>query len=357
MDSEKLRSDYAKERTRKILFILACVAMAVVCAFVSVSVGTRNLDLDTIIRLIREHLNGTVFEPGTIDWFDDNIIWQYRLPRTFLALIAGAILAISGSVMQSVMKNPLADPYTTGISSGALFGVAVSVVLGFGAGNASVHSFGTMVNAILFSMIPVVVIIIMSPLFRKSPSTLILAGVATSYLFSSLTAILLVTTNAENLEQIYHWEVGNLAELGWTPVWVLLGVLIVGAGILWPMANKLNLMSLDDKDAKALGLDGSKLRIVCLVLLSLMVSCIICFTGIIGFVGLVIPHIVRLVLGSDNRFILPAAMAFGSFFLLFCDTLARAIDVGATIPIGVVTSLIGAPIFMLLIIRQKKGIW
>ena len=355
MDSEELKTRYAKERRRKYVFILVCVILAAVCAVFSLAVGTRNIPLADVYRLISEHLGGKTF--SGLDAYDDNIIWQYRLPRTFLAIIAGAILAIAGSVMQSVMKNPLADPYTTGVSSGALFGVAVATTLGVSLGSRSITDWGTIINAVVFSMIPVAVIIVMSPYFRKSPSTLILSGVATSYLFSSLTSLLLVTTASENLEQVYHWEVGKLTELGWTPVYVLLIVLIVGAGILWPMANKLNLMSLDDKDAKALGLDGRNLQIVCLVVLSLMTSCVIAFCGIIGFVGLVIPHIVRLVLGSDNKFILPAAMAFGAFFLLFCDMIARYVDVGASIPIGVVTSLIGAPIFMFLIVRQKKGIW
>ncbi|MBR2254238.1 MAG: iron ABC transporter permease [Candidatus Methanomethylophilaceae archaeon] len=357
MDSEELREEYSKSRRRKYIFIAACVVLTFIFAWISLGVGTRELSFSEVFRLLDLHFSGYEFPERSQDAFDDNIIWDYRIPRTLLAVIAGAILAIAGSVMQSVMKNPLADPYTTGVSSGALFGVAIAMVLGFSVGHGIFGSFGTIANAIIFSLIPVVVIVVMSPFFRKSPSTLILAGVATSYLFNSLTALMLVSTNEETLEEVYHWEVGNLAELGWEPVWVLLVVLIIGAGILWPMANKLNLMSLDDKDAKALGLDGRKLRVLCLTVLTLMTSFVIAFTGIIGFVGLVIPHMVRMVLGSDNRFIIPAAMAFGSFFLLFCDIIARSVDVGASIPIGVVTSLIGAPIFLYLIIRQKKGIW
>lgn len=354
MDSDELRVKYAKERRKKYAFILVCVALAVAVTFISLAVGTRNLSVEQVFDLVINHLKGDV---SPEDAYDDRIIWEYRIPRAFLAVIAGCILAIAGTVMQSVMKNPLADPYTTGVSSGAVFGMAIAAVLGFRIGNGFVGEYATVLNAVVFAMVPVAVIIIMSPFFRKSPSTLILAGVATSYLFSSLTALLLVSTSSANLAHVYHWEVGNLAELGWTPVYVLFVVLLVGAGILWPMANKLNLMSLDDKDAKALGLDGKNLRIICLTVLSFMTACLIAFTGIIGFVGLVIPHIVRLILGSDNKFIIPAAMAFGAFFLLACDCLARWMDLGATIPIGVVTSFIGAPIFLFLIIREKKEVW
>ncbi len=354
MDSEELRQEYAKATKRKLLFIALCVVLAIFLAWISLAVGTRNLTMDDVWRIIIDHIHGNILPE---DEFDDRIVWQYRIPRTLLAILAGAILAIAGTVMQSVMKNPLADPYTTGVSSGAVLGVAMAAVLGFKIGESLVGDYATVMNAVLFSMIPVVVIIIMSPYFRQSPSTLILAGVATSYLFSALTSLLLVSTSSETLSQVYRWEVGNLAELGWTPVYVLFVVFIIGAGLLWPMANKLNLMSLDDKDAKALGLDAKNLRIVCLTALSIMSSCVIAFTGIIGFVGLVIPHIVRLVLGADNKFIIPAAMAFGAFFLLLCDSIARGMDLGATIPIGVVTSFIGAPIFLYLIVRQKKGVW
>lgn len=354
MESEDLRIQYNRERRRKYLFIAVCVVLAVFITFISLAVGTRNLTIGDVVDIIVNHITGNISPELE---YDDRIIWEYRIPRALLAIIAGCILAISGTVMQSVMKNPLADPYTTGVSSGAVFGIAIAAVLGFRIADGLVGEYATVLNAVVFAMIPVVIMIIMSPFFRKSPSTLILAGVATSYLFSSLTALLLVSTSSENLAHVYHWEVGNLAELGWAPVYVLSVVLVIGAGILWPMANKLNLMSLDDKDAKALGLDGKNLRIVCLTVLSFMSACVIAFTGIIGFVGLVIPHIVRLVLGSDNKFIIPAAMAFGAFFLLLCDSIARWMDVGATIPIGVVTSFIGAPIFLYLIIRQKKGVW
>ncbi len=358
MEAEDLRAQYAKQRMKKYIFILICVALAIFCSFISLGVGTRQLSFDEIWRLIDLYFGGHQFGPDDPDWYDWCIVLcKYRIPRTFLAILAGATLAIAGTVMQSIMKNPLADPYTTGVSSGAVFGVAVATVLGFKIGSGGIGSFGTILNSIIFAMIPVIVIIVMSPYFRKSPSTLILSGVATSYLFSSLTSLLMVSTNAETLAEVYHWEVGNLYGLGWEPVYVILVVLIIGAGILWPMANKLNLMSLDDKDAKALGLDGKWLRVVCLTILSFMTACVIAFTGIIGFVGLVIPHIVRMVLGSDNKFIIPAAMAFGAFFLLFCDIISRAVDVDAPIPIGVITSLIGAPIFMYLIIKQKKGVW
>jgi iron complex transport system permease protein len=209
----------------------------------------------------------------------------------------------------------------------------------------------------LFSMIPITVIVIMAPFFRKSPASLILSGVAVSYLFNSLTSLLMVSTDSANLSLVYHWQVGTLSRTSWEMLPLSTAMTLIGLAILLPLAGKLNIMALDDKDAKSLGLDIEKLRILCLVVLALMTSVIISYVGIIGFVGLVIPHIVRIVLGADNKYLLPAAGAFGAVFLLGCDIISRAMDVGATIPVGVITSFIGAPIFLYLIIRQKKNIW
>ena len=156
---------------------------------------------------------------------------------------------------------------------------------------------------------------------------------------------------------VYTWQIGTFSDLTWKVIPLPLFVTVLGAIILLPLANKLNMMSLDDKEAKSLGLNVDGLRIVCLMVLSLMVAVIISYVGVVGFVGLVIPHIIRLVIGSDNKYVLPAAAAFGALFLLSCDIVSRAIDVNATIPVGVVTSLVGAPIFLYLIIRQKSKMW
>ena len=351
--------EYSRYTLRRIVFISLFVALVAALFLVSLAAGTRELSVGEVYGFLIDHLTGVVYDKETQYelWFDENIIWNYRVPRAIFAIIAGAGLSVAGAAMQSVMKNPLADPYTTGISSGALLGVALAIVLGFAAGSGGIDGYGTILNAMIFSMIPVMMIYIMSPYLNKSPSTLILAGTAVSYLFSSLTSILLVTTEAETLHVVYKWQVGNMADLSWDAIPVPLIICVAGTLVLLALSNKLNLMSLDDKDAKALGLDGEKLRLVCLLVLSFMASSIISFVGIIGFVGLIVPHMVRLVIGSDNRFVIPASVFFGAAFLLMCDIISRSIDVSASIPVGVVTSLIGAPIFLFLIVRQKREVW
>jgi iron complex transport system permease protein len=354
---EDLKQQYGRYTFRKILFIVICICLTVTMFWLSLAVGTRQLSLEESLNLFINHLMGNIPSRDSELWYDDNIIWNFRVPRALFAIIAGGGLAVAGAVMQGVMKNPLADPYTTGVSSGALLGASIAIVLGFSLGGSGISGAGIVINAIVFAMLPVVAIVAMGPFFRKSPASLILAGVAVSYAFSSMSSLLLVTTDSSTLATVYHWQVGTLSDVSWSSVPPVLAVETIGLAILFPLSNKINLMALDDKDARSMGLDSEKLRMVCLVVLSVMAAIVICYVGVIGFVGLVIPHIVRLILGSDNKYLIPASAAFGAAFLLTCDVISRSIDVSSAIPVGVVTSFIGAPIFLALIIREKKNVW
>lgn len=349
-----MKGEYSRYTYRKVLFIALCIGFIFILFFVSLCVGTLELSIGEVYSLFFKHLVGEKpVDPSDI--YNDHIVWDFRVPRAIFAIVAGISLSIGGVVMQSVMKNPLADPYTTGVSSGALFGVAIAMIMGFAIGGRG--AFGVVLNAILFSMVPIALIVIMAPFFRRSPATLILAGVAISYLFNSFTSLLMISTDSETLAGVYRWLVGNFSDLTWDVIPLSLSMTIIGMIVLLPLASKLNLMSLDDKDAKSLGVDVETLRVICLVVLGFMTSVVISYVGIVAFVGLVVPHMIRLVIGADNKYLMPAAGAFGAVFLLGCDIISRAIDIGASIPVGVVTSAIGAPIFMYLIIKQKRSMW
>jgi len=352
-----MKQEYRVHMARRILFIAALIVLVFCIFWVSLCVGTRSLDIGEVFGYFMDRFNGTYSEPGTTERFDYDIVWLYRVPRALFAIIAGVALAIAGCVMQSVMKNPLADPYTTGVSSGALFGVCIAMIFGLQIGSGGIAGFGVVLNALIFAMIPVMVMVVMAPFFKHSPASLILAGVAISYLFNSMTTLFLVATDEATLHMIYTWQVGTLADLSWDAIPLTLLMTCFGTAVLLPLASKLNLMAMSDKEAKSLGLDVERLRVVCLILLSVMAATVISYVGVIGFVGLVIPHIIRLIIGSDNKFTMPAAAAFGAFFLLGCDIISRAIDVQAAIPVGVVTSFIGAPLFLYLIIRDKGASW
>ena len=351
-----LKASYKKYTKRKIIFISLCIAAAVLSIGLSVSVGGRNIEFTQVYATIFDHILGKSFVPGTPEWMDDFIIWNVRIPRAVFAAVAGAGLAVAGAVMQSVMKNPLADPYTTGISSGACFGVAVAMVLGLTAFN-SAGQYGVVLNAFIFAMIPMVLIVVLAPMSNKSPATLILAGVALSYLFNAMNTLLLITTDAEKLAEVYRWQIGSFTDITWDCIPIVFAITVAGLAVIFLMSRQLNLMALGDQHAKSMGLDANSLRIVCLVIMSLMVASVISYAGIIGFVGLVSPHIVRMIIDSDNKFVIPASAAFGAAFLMVADLISRMLsDVGA-VPVGVVISFVGAPIFLYLIITQRRSIW
>ncbi len=353
-DESSFEMKYHRYTFRKLLFVIICTVAAFLIFWISVIIGTRTLDPIEVYTLIWQNITNTV-PPES--WYDSNIVWNYRVPRALMGILCGAILGISGAVMQSIMKNPLADPYTTGVSSGSLFGMAVCAFMGYSIFKGGLALGFSVTLSIIMAMVPVAAIIAFAPFFRRSPASLILAGIAISYLFNALTTLLLVTSDADTLAEVYEWQVGSLAGLSWSAVPLVAIVAIVGSVIIIPLSSKLNLMALDDHDAKALGLNVERLRIICLVVIAVMCGVAICYTGIIGFVGLIIPHMTRLLIGSDNRFIIPASAALGAVFLLGCDVITRALDVAATIPVGVITGLIGAPIFLYLIIRSRRVIW
>ncbi len=347
--------DYNRLTHRKILFTVASLLIVLAVTGLSISVGARSIPFFRVYEVLIDHIQGATYVVGTDEWWDDYVAWNVRLPRALIALTAGAGLSIAGATLQSLMKNPLADAYTTGVSSAAVFGVTIAMIMGFTL--SSNDQYGLVFNAFVFGLIPVGVMIIVSRISNVGPATLILSGVAISYLFSALSTLVMTTATNQSLAQAYVWQIGSLQDLGWSSLPLMLFVVVVGSIALMLTSSKLNIMTLGDSSAKGLGLDPDNYRLICLVLTSLMVASIISFTGILGFVGLVVPHIVRMVVGSDNKFVLPGSAIFGAAFLLVMDTIAKCISMPDELPVGIVMSFVGAPIFLAMIIRLKKEVW
>lgn len=353
---ESVREEYNRYTGRKIVFIAGCLIVMFLAFGLSVTVGNRELGFFDVYDTLIKHIQGHWYEPYSTGWYDDSIVWNVRVPRAIFAIVAGAGLSIAGAAMQSVLKNPLADPYTVGISSGACFGVAVATVLGVTIHSGSIMD-PTVFSAFVFSLIPMAAVMAIAPKERTSPATLILAGVAISYLFNSLTTIILSFTDAESLAAIYEWQLGTLKSITWDSVGLPTTLTIVGSALLIILAKKLNVLSLGDAQATALGVNVEALRVVLLLLTSLVVAAIVAYAGIIGFVGLIAPHIVRLLIDSDNRFVIPGAAMFGAAFLILCDTLDRWLFGMTEVPVGIIVSFIGAPIFLILILKQSRAMW
>ncbi|MBE6527262.1 MAG: iron ABC transporter permease [Thermoplasmata archaeon] len=354
--SADLKEEYHRYILRKILFISVLLALIVFLSLFALTLGGREITFVQAAGALWNHITGNIPSLATPEGIDDYTVWEVRLPRVAIGIVAGAGLAIGGAAMQSAVKNPLADPYTTGISSGAVFGVAVALVLGFSV-SSNTGNYGIVMNAFIFGMIPVAVISVLAKFTHSSPATMILAGVAMSYLFNAFSTLLLVAANTETLQAAYLWQIGTLENVNWGDFPLMCIVTIAGTAVLMLLSSKINLLTIGDASAKSLGLDPETLRIVILIILSVMTASIVGFIGIIGFIGLVSPHIVRLIMGADNRYLIPASALFGAAFLLIADLISRLIIYPGSIAVGVTMSFIGAPIFLFLIIRTRKEVW
>jgi len=356
MDDEKferMRAEYNSHMIRKFGFIFLCVAFMIVMIAVAVNIGGYDISFAEVYRTIIDHILGIEPEKYSKEWYDYQIVWNNRLPRIVFAILSGVGLAVAGASMQSVMKNPLAEPYTTGVSAGACFGVAISMVLGV----SLVPSLNIGVEAFIMALIPVTVIIIISPKLNNSVATIILIGTALTYMFNAFSTFLLVTTDSETLAAIYKWQVGSFTNISWDQIAVIAFFVISGTIIIELLSHKLNIMTLGDNAAQSLGINVRRIRILCLLVMAVMVACIVSYAGIIGFVGLICPHIIRLIIGSDNRFLIPAASAFGAAFLLFADSCAKWLSSLDMVPVGAICGLIGAPLFLFILIHNRRNIW
>lgn len=354
MELDQMKTSYGQYLARKVSFIIICILAVVFVAGISCTLGDRNIGFFHVYEIIWEHICGASYTAGSSEWWDDYTIVNLRIPRIIMAIIAGVALSVCGVAMQSIMQNPLADSYTTGISSGACFGAVAALIMGF-TFSGILNQYGIVTNAFICGLVPAFAMIGISQFMRASPAMLILAGTAVSYMFSALTTLMMITADEEDLQGAYLWQIGSFESAVWSYIPLMLIVTIIGSIFLILTSNKLNVLTLGDDSAKSLGLDASKYRLVCLVILSLVVAGIISFTGVIAFVGLVAPHIVRMVIGSDNKFLVPASMAFGAVVVLFADLAGRTITPLGELPAGLIMSFIGGPLFLLIILRQKKG--
>ncbi|WP_455915880.1 FecCD family ABC transporter permease [Pantoea agglomerans] len=288
----------------------------------------------------------------------DSMVWQIwwniRLPRVLLAVLVGSALALSGGVMQGLFRNPLADPGLLGISSGAALMVAISVVIPLSL-PAMLALWWPMLAAFIGSLAVTVVIFTLSRSGSGTLSRLLLVGIAINAVCGAAVGVLSWISNDQQLRQLSLWGMGSLGQAQWSTV-IASAVIILPAMVAtqW-QARRLNLLQLGDEEAHYLGVDVKHTQRILLVLSALMVAASVAVSGVIGFVGLVVPHLMRMCIGSDHRWMLPAAGLAGAILMLIADTLARTVVAPAEMPVGLLTSLLGAPWFLWLILRRQEG--
>lgn len=350
-DEEYTKADYYRALRKKRLFISVCVILIVIAFGISLTVGFYDIGFVETYKVIIDHLAGNI-----ADVSDDNIIWGTRLPISLFAILCGGVLAAGGAVMQSVLRNPLADPYTMGISSGASLGAALSIILGLSLVPGLSESVSLTVMAFVFALIPVTIILVMSRKHRVTPTKLVLIGVAVMYMFSAITSLLMVTASDETLSEVYSWMVGSLSGVKWSSLPIPLVVSVVCLVLIYTQYRSINVSMSGNRCTRSMGVDPKKLTLRMMVLISLMTAAVVSYTGSIGFVGLVAPHIARIFVGSESKYLIPSSIAFGALFLLLANSIAKVTsDFG--LPVGVISALIGCPIFVLVLLRMRKNAW
>lgn len=345
--------DYHKYIYRKWIFIIFCVVIVVVVIGIAVTVGPYDIGFLDSYSIIWNHLVSLI-TGEEISGLDDHIVVQLRMPRVVVGIIAGAGLAVAGAVMQSTLLNPLADPYTTGVSSGASFGATLAMTMGI---TVATGAYAIVVNAFLFSLIPTAMILLVSKLKNSSPTTMIMAGIAVMYVFNAMTTVLMLWADPNQLEEVYNWQVGSLSRSSWEEIPIMLVVTFVGIIVVQFMSRKLNVLATGDDLSNALGVDANRMRIILLATISLVSAAIVSFTGLIGFVGLVTPHIVRLFIGADNRYLIPASAVAGAALLVCADLVGRVVLYPVVLQVGVVMAFVGGPMFLWLIMRRNSRVW
>ncbi len=347
------REEYRSYVWRKVLFILVLALAMFVLLGYSVTVSGRDMTFWDGIMAIVDHLAGVTYDrlDDPVRFWNDYIVWNSTMPRVLGAIVCGAGLAVCGAAMQVVLNNPLAEPYTLGVSSGAVFGACLAIILGFTFG--SLGTYGIIGNAFLFALVPCAIIIVLVGIMKGlSPVTMILAGTAVSYFFSGLTTLMMVRTDDETLTSSFRWQIGSLSGIGWDNLWIIFVGTVACTAVLMAMTKYLNVLATGDRSATSLGVDVTKVRYTILIVSSLMVAVILSFTGIIGFIGLLAPHMVRTILGADNRYVIPASMFLGPLILLFADTISRFLA-EVDLPVGVVMMFVGSPIFLYILLGRR----
>ncbi|MEW8998263.1 MAG: iron ABC transporter permease [Thermoanaerobacter sp.] len=341
---------YNKYIKRKVFIILLTVLLTLAISIYAINAGSAGLSVYDVMKTIL----GKGEERFQI------IVWNIRMPRILSAIVAGIGLSVAGCVTQSILRNSLASPFTLGISQGAAFGAAVAIIV-FGA-DSTTNPDSVIVNnpylvvffAFLGSMASTIVVLMLAKSFRVTPEAMVLAGVALGSLFSAVTMILQYFADDVRVASVVFWTFGDIGRVSWKDLGIM--SVVVGISLIYFMFNRWNYNALDsgEETAKGLGVDVEKVRLLGMFVSSLIAAVITSFVGIIGFIGLVAPHIMRRLIGGDHRFLIPASSVMGGLILLASDTLGRTIISPIVLPVGAITSFLGAPVFLYVLSRGYK---
>ena len=344
------KAHYRKGRSKRILILVIFIAAVFVVAGIAIGVGASSVGFDTVWKAFLDlfHTNSDLVDTQR------QTVWNLRLPRILAAILAGWALSNAGLLMQGVFQNPLVSPYTLGVSNGASFGAAIAILFG---SVFSVLNFGNyLIPAFAFfaSILTMAIVYAIAKASNSESRTLVLAGTAIAYLFSALVSLIKYVADVDALPDLVFWSLGSLSGILWDKLLILAITVSVCFIIILRFAWDLNVMALGEESAVSLGVNYKRVRMLAFVISTLLTAVTVSFTGVIGFVGLIAPHVTKMIVGHDFRYTLPISSAVGALLLLLADTVGRTIMGATQLPVGIITSFIGVPFFLYLIVRKRR---
>lgn len=347
LKEEKL--NFYKNRNIKNIKILIILFLALTTISIyAILKGASGVGIEVIFKSITNIFGAE----NIIDLADKIVIFDIRIPRVLVAIFVGIALSSAGLLMQGIFQNPLVSPYTLGISNGAAFGAALSIVLGLNL--TIIGSYAIPLFAFIFAILTMIIVYLVAKASRNSSKSLVLSGVAIGYLFSAMVSFLKYVSSSDELPEIVFWMMGGMTGIAWKNIFIIMTIVIIGVLIMYKYSWELNIMALGEETAKSMGVNYNKRKTQFMIIATLMTAVAVAFTGIIGFVGIIAPHISRMIFGSDYRYLIPGTALTGALLLLVSDTLARNLFAPTELPVGIITSFIGVPFFLYLIIRNKR---
>jgi iron complex transport system permease protein len=347
-----MRKNINKNSYKTIILVLTLALIFFIGLFATI--GTANVSIIDTFKIIGSKIPiiNRYIDTSQIPDSYKTIILSIRLPRVLLGVLVGASLSTAGTAFQGILKNPMADPYVIGISSGAALGAAISIVFKFDFNILGISTLS--ISAFLGALIAVFIVYNIAKVGNKVPvTTLLLAGIAVGQFLTAIMSFLMVIYS-KDMSKIIYWTLGSLAGKGWKPLIRISIPTILSIIMMNIFARDLNIMLTGEESAHSLGVEVEKIKVYVLLLGSFMTSMVVSISGIIGFVGLIIPHIVRMIVGPDHRILLPSSALVGGIFMIFTDTIARTIISPVEIPVGIITALFGGPFFIYLLRKKKR---
>lgn len=342
--TRQILADYGRLMRRRAAIVAGLVALLLLSLLVDVTTGPSGLTL-------ADTWGALTMAPGTSRSVSV-IVWDVRLPIALMALVVGAALALSGAEMQTMLNNPLASPFTLGVSAAASLGAALAIVLGVGIPMVPQGLLIT-VNAFLFALASILLLQFMSRGRGARVESIVLFGIALGFTFNALTGLLQFVASADTLQQLVFWTLGSLSRSDWTSVAVLLAIVLLVLPFSLASCWQMTALRLGEDRARSYGIDVVRLRFFSLIRVALLAATAVAFVGTIGFVGLVGPHIARLLVGEDHRFFLPASALTGALVMSLASIASKMIVPGVLLPVGIVTAFVGLPVFFSLIYKQQ----